>query len=153
MQLSPHFTLEEFTHSATAFRKKIDNTPSQESIANIRYLCAHVLEPIRAHFGAPVVITSGYRCPSLCRAIGSKPTSQHTAQRQDAAADFHVVGHSNRDVVEWIRDNLDFDQLILEGPPGSRGWIHCSYTYARKQRHMIGMMDAHGYYWGAFDRP
>lgn len=153
MQLSPHFTLEEFTHSNTAFRKKIDNTPSQESIANIRYLCAEVLEPIRAHFGAPIEITSGYRCPSLCRAIGSKPTSQHTAQRQDAAVDFHVVGVPNDVVADWIRHNLEFDQLILEGPPGSRGWVHCSYTYARKQRKMVGLMDAAGYYWGDLRRP
>ena len=72
MQLSKHFTLEEFTKSMTAQRKGIDNTPGSGDIKNLEDLCYEVLEPIRNHFDKPVTITSGYRSEALCEAIGSK---------------------------------------------------------------------------------
>lgn len=143
-RLSPHFTLEEFTRSATARRLNIDNTPGAADIAAMRALCRAILEPVRLHFGGkPVRITSGYRCPRLNKAVGSSWRSQH---RKGEAVDFEIPGVSNYDVARWIRDNLVFDQLILEnyvrGDPNS-GWVHVSYredrarhsvlTYARRK--------------------
>ena len=126
MRLSPHFTLSEFTKSQTAERKGIDNTPEPIHIKSMETLCLNVLEPIREHFGKPMTVNSGYRSVDLCEAIGSSRKSQHT---KGEAADFEIPGIDNHLVASWIRDNLDFDQLILEGyKDGDKnsGWIHCS---------------------------
>lgn len=137
MQLSPHFTLSEFTSSATAAKLGIANTPSSYRIGKMKALCANLLEPVRAHFGGPVRITSGFRTPALCRAVGSSAASQHA---RGEAADFEVAGISNYDVASWIRDTLAFDQLILEnytrGLPNS-GWIHCSFRTDRARREAL----------------
>lgn len=128
MQLSDHFWLSEFTKSQTAARRGINNQPSKNIIAQMQALCEHVLEPVRAHFHRPVVLSSGYRSPALNRAIGGSSSSQHC---KGQAADFELPGVSNVDVARWIKDNLIFDQLILEfyqrGDPNS-GWIHCSFN-------------------------
>jgi hypothetical protein len=135
--LSPHFTLEEFTRSATARRLNIDNTPGAAEIEAMRRLCARVLEPVRQHFGKPVRITSGYRCPALNKAVGSSWRSQH---RKGEAADFEIAGVSNYEVARWVRDNLTFDQLILEnyvrGAPNS-GWVHVSYREDRARKSVL----------------
>lgn len=127
MKLSPHFTLAELTASQTASRRGWRNDPAPSEVAALRTLCERVLEPARAYFGKPVVITSGYRAPRLNKLIGGAPTSQHTVGQ---AADFHVPGVSNGAVAVFVRDYLDFDQLILEaytpGIPAS-GWVHVSY--------------------------
>lgn len=132
MKLTKNFSLEEMTKSQTALRKGIDNAPTPDKIEPLTMLCENVLQPVRDHFDKPVTITSGYRSPELCVAIGSKITSQHT---KGQAADFEVPGVSNMVVAEWIRDNLEFDQLILECyTGGNTGWIHCSYVHEpRKQ--------------------
>ena len=93
MTLSPHFTLAEMTASDTARREGIANTPSAAHIEALRQLCEqHVLEPVRAHFGRPVRITSGYRSPKLCLAVGSSVRSQHA---KGEAADFEITGVPN----------------------------------------------------------
>jgi zinc D-Ala-D-Ala carboxypeptidase len=146
--LSENFSLEELTRSQTAFRRKIDNVPSKESIANLKALCENILEPVRAHFKKSVHVSSGYRSPALCEAIGSSAKSQHTAANNAAAADFGVSGTPFIEVAKFIKDNLDYDQLILEGPPGSM-WIHCSYVRAgRANRKMYGVYDGKSYRWG-----
>ena len=89
MQLSKNFSLEELTKSQTATRKGIDNTPSPEHQENLKRLCENVLQPVRDHFSRVVTITSGYRSPELCTAIGSKITSQHA---RGEAADFEIFG-------------------------------------------------------------
>ena len=128
MQLSDNFSLNEFTKSDTAVRKGIDNTPNDVHLENMKALCENVLQKVRSHFGKSVRITSGYRSPELCEAIGSSSRSQHA---KGQAADFEITGIDNKDLAIWIRDNVDFDQLILdfytEGDPNS-GWVHCSYT-------------------------
>jgi hypothetical protein len=125
--LSPHFTLGELTKSVQALRLGIDNTPDEQALKNLCAICLNILEPVREHFGIPFTPSSGYRSPAVNEAIGSKPTSQH---RLGQAADFEVPGIPNLKLAEWIRDNLEFDQLILEfhtsGDPNS-GWVHCSY--------------------------
>lgn len=125
-QLSPHFTLAEMTRSTTAIRKGIPNVPSTDQVRALKLLCEKVLEPVRAHFGAPVFVTSGYRSPRLNVAIGGSASSQHCAGE---AADFTVQGESNFEVCLWMQANLDYDQLILEYPP--HGWVHCSYSAQR----------------------
>ena len=128
MQLSKNFNLVEMTKSQTATRKGIDNTPSAEHQGNLQSLCMHVLQPIRDHFSQVVTVSSGYRSPELCLAINSKITSQHA---KGQAADFEIFGVSNKELADYIHENLDYDQLILEywteSDPTS-GWVHCSYS-------------------------
>lgn len=127
--LSEHFSLEEMIKSQTAVRKGIKNYPEEAHIAALKLLCQKVLEPVRAHFGKPISVTSGYRCARLNKAVGGSGTSQHCFGQ---AVDFHVVGVSDTAVAKWISDNLVFDQLILEFPP--EGWVHVSYApHPRKQ--------------------
>ena len=135
MKLSDNFSLLELTKSQTAERKGIDNTPSPEHQENLKLLCTHILQPVRDHFEQVVSVSSGYRSPELCTAIGSKTTSQHA---KGQAADFEIFGLSNRELANYIKENLDYDQLILEywkkEDPNS-GWVHCSYDVSvnRKQ--------------------
>jgi len=149
MKLSKNFSLQEMTKSQTALRKGIDNTPTPDKIEPLTLLCERVLQPVRDHFDRPVTITSGYRSPELCVAIGSKVTSQHT---KGQAADFEVPGVSNMEVAQWVADNCEFDQLILECyTGGNTGWIHCSYvheprkellTYDRQNGYRKGLLDS-----------
>ena len=135
MKLSENFSLVELTKSQTAERKGIDNTPSTEHQENLKLLCTHILQPVRDRFERVVSVSSGYRSPELCIAIGSKTTSQHA---KGQAADFEIFGMSNQELANYIKENLDYDQLILEywkkEDPNS-GWVHCSYDVSvnRKQ--------------------
>ena len=126
MKLSANFTLSELTKSQTAVRKNIKNEPSTAHVENLIHLAETVLQPVRDHFGKSVVISSGYRSPELCEAIGSSAKSQHA---KGEAADFEIPGVDNMQLATWINKNTDFDQLILEfyepGDPNS-GWVHCS---------------------------
>ncbi|PZC48508.1 MAG: Uncharacterized conserved protein YcbK, DUF882 family [Chloroflexi bacterium] len=128
MKLSEHFTLEEFTKSQVAKRYRIDNIPSPGGVENLKKLCLHILEPVRKYYNRPISPSSGFRCVLLNRQIGSSDTSQHITGQ---AVDFEVPGVSNKDTALWIKDELDFDELILEfykeGEPHS-GWVHCSYV-------------------------
>ena len=128
MNLTENFSLNELTKSQTAERKGIDNTPSTEHQENLKSLCEMILQPIRDHFGQVVSVSSGYRSPELCVAIGSSTKSQHAS---GCAADFEIFGVSNKELADWIDENLDYDQLILEywkeSDPNS-GWIHCSFN-------------------------
>ena len=138
MQLSKHFKLEEFEKSMTAVRKGIENKAGSGEIKNLTDLCYTVLEPVRAKFDKPIIITSGYRSPELNRAIGSKSdTSQHC---KGQAVDFEIAGLSNLQVAVWIEANCDFDQLILEfwkeGEANS-GWIHCSYVEGSNRKQVL----------------
>ena len=127
MNLSKNFTLNELTKSETAIRLDIDNTPNDEQIESLRLLCENILQPVRDHFGKPVKISSGFRCPAVNQATGGSATSDHC---KGQAVDFEIDGLPNPDVAQWIMDNLDYTQLILEfytqGQPNS-GWIHCSF--------------------------
>ena len=126
MQLSRNFSLQELTKSDTAIRKGIDNEPNADQIDKLKMLCEKILQPVRDQFGR-VKVTSGYRSPELCVAIGSSLNSQHAKAE---AVDFECVGVDNAEVADWVHKNLETDQLILEfytpGEPNS-GWIHCSW--------------------------
>ncbi len=132
MPLSEHFTLREMVRSGTAIERGIDNTPTPEVVYNLTCLCQNVLEPVRRQFGM-TRITSGYRCKELNDAVGGVKNSQHITGE---AADIHVSSiETARKIYDFIRDNLPFDQLLLERVM-SNGccWLHVSFTIHRNNR-------------------
>ena len=137
MKLSPNFSLAELIKSQTATRKGIDNTPSGAHQDNLKKLCENVLQPVRAHFEQVVSVSSGYRSPELCTAIGSKITSQHA---RGEAADFEIFGVSNKVLADYIHETLHYDQLILEywneSDPNS-GWVHCSFSEGKNRKQYL----------------
>jgi len=136
MKLTDHFCLAEFTRSATATQRGIDNTPNAEVVANLRHLCEKVLEPLRVWYGKPITIGSGYRCPTLNKAVGGVKNSQHmTGEAADLCLSLKLKAESSeaynaelRKLFNYIRSSLPHDQLILErNSPSSRTfWIHVS---------------------------
>lgn len=136
-QLTPHFKLSEFTRSATATARKIDNSPSEQVISNLKLLCEQVLEPLREYFNCPIVIGSGYRCPKLNSAVGGVKNSQHMTGE---ACDIHLPDeNTGKRWFLWMMDNLKFDQLIMEKstPSSTRYWIHVSFSRTRCRQQVI----------------
>lgn len=129
MKLTTNFSLAELTASQVAARKGIPNNPTAGQIENLKKLCESILQPIRNHYDSPVIISSGFRTPELCILINSSINSQHA---KGQAADLQVIGVDNKALATYIKENLDFDQLILEfykeseGPHS--GWVHVSYV-------------------------
>jgi hypothetical protein len=127
MNLSANFTLKELTKSDTATRLGLDNNPDDEALENLKTLCEMVLQPVRDHFGKSVTVNSGYRSPESNAAVGGSKTSDHC---KGQACDLEIDGIPNPELAQWIMDNLDYTQLILEfytqGQPNS-GWVHVSY--------------------------
>ena len=128
MNLSPNFTLSEMTKSETALRNNLDNTPGETEIANLKVLAEKVLQPVRDHYGKGVKVNSGFRHPNVNAAVGGSKTSDHCLGQ---AADIEIPGVPNHELAEWIKNNLEYTQLILEfytrGIPDS-GWVHVSYV-------------------------
>lgn len=126
-RLTANFTLEELIVSPTAKRLGLSNVPSPEHIANMKYVCEKILEPVRAHFGKPVQINSSYRSPLVNKAVGGSKTSQHS---NGEAVDFEIPGIPNKQLADWVADNLEFDQVILEfynaKDGANSGWVHAS---------------------------
>ena len=147
MRLTNNFSLEEFERSDTAKRLGIDNHVPQFAVNRLRTLCEKVLQPVRDHFGVPIIITSGYRCPALNNAVGGAPSSQHM---KGEAADFKIKVDNTKgvklyDLYLWMVDNLSFDQLIWEVRPlrqaqrrrtKSKG-IHVSYKNEKANRQQV----------------
>jgi uncharacterized protein YcbK (DUF882 family) len=136
MRLSKNFVLSEFTKSDTGTRLGIDNTPPPQAVENLKLLVALVLQPLADHFKT-VTVNSGFRSLELNKAIGGATNSQHLS---GLAADIEVPGVSNYDLACWIRDNLKFDQLILEyytpGNPSS-GWVHVSISSGKLRKEVL----------------
>jgi zinc D-Ala-D-Ala carboxypeptidase len=139
MQLSKHLSLAEVTRSDSAKRKGISNQPTAEHLENFKKLAEKVFEPIRTHFAVPIHISSGYRSKELNAAIGGSLTSQHcSGEAIDIDMDGSASGVSNADVFKYIKDNLEFDQLIWEfGTDKNPDWVHVSYETSGKQRKQI----------------
>jgi zinc D-Ala-D-Ala carboxypeptidase len=119
MLLTPHFSLAELTTTRTG----LPNTPGEAEVAKLRKV-AEMLETIRAHFGRPIAVHSGYRSPAVNAAVGGSKTSQHMKAE---AADFHVDGVALTEVFDWIRlhSGMRWSQLILEGnSPAHPTWLH-----------------------------
>jgi hypothetical protein len=127
MNLSANFSLHELTKSETALRMDFDNTPGDDETESLRLLCEKVLQPVRDHYGKGVKVNSGYRSPESNAAVGGSKTSDHC---KGQAADIEIPGVPNAELAQWIMDNLDYTQLILDfytpGIPDS-GWVHVSY--------------------------
>ena len=137
MKLTQNFSLSELTRSQTATRKGIENQPNDEQLANLVALCECVLQPIRDHFGKPVRISSGLRVPELNAAIGGSTTSDHT---RGCAADIEVPGVDNKVLAQWVVDNLEYRQTILEFyEPGiaDSGWVHVSYNPGDNKKQVL----------------
>lgn len=147
IRLSKNFMLSELVKSSTADRLGIDNWPSEQWIVDkLTKTCNNLLQPVRDHYGVPIRPNSGYRCLTLNRALGSKDTSQHI---RGEAVDVEVWGVTNYDLAEWMMNNLDFDQLILEnydpqkGP--NSGWVHCSYVEGSNSNNVLTYNRRTGY--------
>ena len=122
MNLSQNFTLQELIYSDTANAYKINNTPSEPVINNLKSLCENVLQPLRNALGCPIVITSGFRCAVLNKKVGGQPNSQHLMGQ---AADLVVPQKNLKDVFNYIKSHLNYDQLLYEYSKTDK-WIHVS---------------------------
>jgi zinc D-Ala-D-Ala carboxypeptidase len=130
VKLSEHLELSEVTRSESAKRNGISNMPTPEHIENFKILATNVFEPIREHFGVPIRISSGYRSKELNKCVGGSTTSQHSSgEAIDIDQDATTI--TNKQVFDYIRDNLTFDQLINEF---NYAWVHVSYKANGKQR-------------------
>ena len=138
-----HFTIEELTNSDKARELSIDNTPDKDIIDRLTTLIIEVLDPARELLGKPIVVTSGYRCSVLNTAVGGQPNSQHT---KGEAADLQC--YNNKYLFDIIRENLSFDQLILEtkdifdrngNKTGVREWVHISYKKGKNRKQVLRM--------------
>lgn len=141
MRISKNFTLTEFEYSDTAKYLKIDNrVVDTEHLLNIAGLVHNVLQPIRDRFGS-IVLSSGYRSPELNKAVGGASDSQHS---KGEACDFRAT----KKMFNWIRDNIEFDQLINELPneDGTPRWIHISFKTNGKNRGEVLRFDGNRYY-------
>jgi len=130
VKLSEHLELSEVIRSESAKRNGISNMPMPDHIENFKILATKVFEPIREHFGVPIRISSGYRSAALNKCVGGSATSQHSSgEAIDIDQDATTI--TNKQVFEYIKDNLTFDQLINEF---NYAWVHVSYKANGKQR-------------------
>ena len=138
MKLSRNLRLAEMIRSESAKRLGISNQPTDEHIENMKLLAAKVFEPIRARFDTPIYISSGYRSEKLNRAIKGSLTSQHcTGEAMDIDMDGSSV-ITNADVFNYIKDSLDFDQLIWEfGDDKNPDWVHVSYKKEGNRKQVL----------------
>ena len=139
MKLSEHLNLSEVTRSETAKRRGISNEPTAEHLENFKKLAENIFEPIRKHFGKPIHLSSGYRSKALNTAIGGSLSSQHCkGEAIDIDMDGSSNGVTNRMVFDYIRTNLNFDQLIWEfGTKDNPDWVHVSFSSTGKQRKQV----------------
>ena len=144
MKLSAHFALAEFTRSESAKRHGVSNEPTPEHLQNLITLCEKVLEPIRMKFG-PINISSGYRSKALNHYIGGSLNSQHCeAKACDIDMD-GMGGVSNTEIFNYIKDSLDFDQLIWEfGDNNKPDWVHVSYNGAKNRKQVLRALKTNG---------
>ena len=139
MSISKHLTLKEVIKSNTAIRLGIDNAPSMKHLHNLKILAENVFEPVRTHFNVPVYVSSCYRSLVLNRAINGARGSQHLlGMAIDIDQDFRSTV-SNLEIFNYIKDNLDFDQLIWEytNEDGTPAWIHCSYNKGKNRNQIL----------------
>ena len=133
MQLTAHFNLAEFTRSESAKRHGVSNNPTPEHLENIKTLCEFVLEPLRARFGS-INISSGYRSKVLNHYIGGSLRSQHCEGKAADIDQDGMGGVSNKEIFEYIKNNLEFDQLINEH---DYSWVHVSYNKGKNRRQVL----------------
>lgn len=139
MNLSKHVTRAEFERSETAINHGIPNFMNEFEIQRAILLCQNVFEPIRAYVGRPIRINSGFRSAALNRRIGGSRSSQHTLG-EAVDLDLH-----DRDLFEWILDNVEADQYIFEGGTEEKAdWFHISYRKGRNRKQALRMIKKGG---------
>jgi zinc D-Ala-D-Ala carboxypeptidase len=145
MELSRNLSLVEVTKSATAIKHGIANEPTIEHLLNLKELATNVFQPIREHFAVPVGISSGYRSEALNDLIGGSSRSQHSkGEALDIDADIYG-GITNKQIFEFIKDRLDFDQLIWEfGTDEEPAWVHVSYKSSGNRREILKAIKVNG---------
>lgn len=135
--MGKYFTVAEMMRSDTAARKGIDNKIPKEYLDNVLQLIEKVLDPLREKYGKPIIVTSGYRCPALNKAVGGSPTSDHM---RGCAADIHGTPSTkaeNKRLFYMIQSlGLDFDQLIDEK---GFSWVHVSYREGNNRKQVLAM--------------
>ena len=145
-KLSNNFSIREFTKSQTAKRKNIDNSIQDEKIfQSLIKLCQNIVQPIREHYKLPFSPTRGYRCPALNKPIGGSATSQHCLGQ---AVDIEIPTVDNMNLFNFVKENLDYDQIILEyydGVNPSSGWVHISYVSSEDNRKIAMTFDGSTY--------
>ena len=141
MKLTAHFALSEFTRSESAKREGLDNTPTPEHLENLKTLCEKVLEPIRLKYGS-INISSGYRGKMLNHFIGGSVSSDHCVGRAaDIDMDDSGTGVTNKEIFEYIKDNLEIDQLINEF---NYSWIHVGYRKGANRKQILDAVKENG---------
>lgn len=137
MRISKHISYREATHSATAKRRGLDNTPNQEQLENMYKVAEFIFEPLRLFVGGPIKINSFFRSVAVNRAVGGTSRSQHCKGQAIDIDD--VFGHkTNAEMFQYVRENLDFDQMIWEfGSNNNPSWLHISYVSKAENRNRI----------------
>jgi len=132
--ISKHISYKEGTYSNTATRLGIDNTPNDDQLTNMELVAEKIFEPLRSYVGGPIKINSFFRCPKLNTAIGGSHKSQHCKGQAMDIDD--VFGRcTNAEMYHWIKDHLDFDQMIWEfGDDDNPDWVHVSYVSKEDNR-------------------
>ena len=132
--ISKHISYREGTLSTTAIRLGIDNTPNDEQLNNMELISEKIFEPLRKWVGGPIKINSFFRCPDLNKAIGGSSKSQH-CHGQAMDIDDNYGKATNAEMYHWIKENLDFDQMIWEfGDDDNPDWVHVSYVSEEDNR-------------------
>jgi len=132
--ISEHISYKEGVYSNTATRRDIDNTPNGEQLDNMELIASEVFEPLRSYVDGPIKINSFFRSPDLNKAIGGSGKSQH-CKGQAIDIDDTFGKMANAEMYHWIKENLDFDQMIWEfGDDDNPNWVHVSYVSAEENR-------------------
>jgi len=139
MNISKHLSLKEVVRSNTAIKKGIDNNPTKEHLNNLIRLADNVFEPLREYINKPINVSSGYRSEALNKLIGGASGSQHS---KGEALDLDNGKLLNKIMFEYIKDNLEFDQLINEQ---NYSWIHVSYREGKNRKQVLKMINGKYY--------
>ena len=132
--ISKHISYKEGVYSITAIRKGINNEPNKKQLSNMKLIAEKIFEPLRKYVNGPIKINSFFRCPDLNKSIGGSSKSQH-CHGQAIDIDDTYGKMSNSDMYEWIKENLDFDQMIWEfGDDDNPAWVHVSYVSPEQNR-------------------
>ena len=132
--ISKHISYKESIYSTTAIRRGINNTPNDEQLKNMELIADEIFEPLRTYVGGPIKINSFFRCPELNTAIGGSGKSQH-CKGQAIDIDDTFGRMTNAEMYHWIKEHLEFDQMIWEfGDDDNPDWVHISYVSPKDNR-------------------
>jgi len=144
MNISEHVSLKEATRSNTAKRLGIENMPDNETLITMQITAEHIFEPLRDKFNEPIYISSFYRSPELNKAIGGSTSSQHCKGEAIDIDDVYSKA-SNADFFNYIKNKLEFDQLIWEfGDDENPAWVHVSYSLGKNRMRVLKAIKENG---------